>query len=235
MRRRVRRGRVVVAPLPSAFSPRERRVVDALRSPARAQAWLSSLPYNREPDGPTARSFRGVVAMGTAHCFEAAVSAAAVLEQHGFPPLLLDIESWDALDHVLFLFREDGRWGTVAKSRDPGLHGRRPEFRTLRDLVRSYQDPYVDLDGRITGFGVLDLRELPRGDWRLARRNLRYVEEALRELPHRAFRMPEARFRRFRAEYRAFKSRYPGRKPVRMYSGRDAWWGWPPPRRFRLS
>src|SRR5207253_755946 len=81
-------------------------------------------------------------------------------------------------DHVVFLFRAKSKFGSVARSRDPGLHGRKPVFRSVRDLVFSYVDPYVDRTGRINGYGVLDLRTL-RADWRLSPRNVWAVEQAL--------------------------------------------------------
>jgi hypothetical protein len=110
------------APPPrAAFTPGERRLVDRLRTPLAVQRWLNALPYNTEPGGETLRTFRGVVARGTAHCLEAALFAAVVLEQHGHPPLLLSFESQDRLDHVIFIYRGDGGWGSVARSRDPGL------------------------------------------------------------------------------------------------------------------
>ena len=77
------------------------------------------------------------------HCLEAA-SSAVILEQHGYPPLLLDLESYDLLNHLIFVFKEDGRWVSIARSRDKGLHGRKPVFRSLRDLAWSYFDTYID-------------------------------------------------------------------------------------------
>ena len=109
----------------------------------------------------------------------------------------LSFESQDGLDHVLFLFRERGRWGAVARSRDPGLHGRKPVFRSPRQLAASYQDAYVDLSGRVTGYAVADLRELGRYDWRLAERNVRKVEKLARRLsPPRRCRCRSARYQR---------------------------------------
>ena len=140
------------------FTEAEWRLMRRLPTPAKVQAWLRGLPYNYEERGETLRTFRTVARLGTAHCLEAALSAATIMEVHGYPPWLLDLESIDDLDHVVFLFRNGGGWGTVAKSRDPGLFGRRPVFRSLRDLVWSYFDPYIDMTGRINGFGVLDLR-----------------------------------------------------------------------------
>ena len=107
-----------------------------------------------------------MVRHGTAHCLEAALSAAVILEQHGYPPLVLSFESIDRLDHVIFVYRTATGWGSVARSRDPGLHGRRPVFATPRDLALSYVDPYVDYTGRVTGYAVVDLRVM--GDLRLA-------------------------------------------------------------------
>ena len=173
------------------LTPAERRLVRRLRTPRLVQRFLNALPYNTEPPpgGPTLRSLRGVVRHGTAHCLEAATAAAAILEQHGYPPLLLSFESIDALDHVLFVYRENGRWGSVARSRDPGLHGRKPVFRTARDLALSYVEPYVDFTGRITGYAVVDLGLLGSYDWRLSERSVWKVERLLLDYPHRPIRL----------------------------------------------
>ena len=145
------------------------------------------MPYNTEPPPgrATLRSFRGVVSHHTAHCLEAALAAAVILEQHGYPPLVLSFESIDNLDHVLFVYRHRGRWGSVARSRDPGLHGRKPVFRTARDLALSYVDPYIDFSGRVTGYAVVDLGVLGEYDWRLSEQNVWKVERLLLNYPHR--------------------------------------------------
>ena len=97
-----------------AFTATELRTIDALRTPRQVQRFLRAFPYNWEK---TIRTFRGVVGSGRAHCLEAVLFAATVLEQHGYPALALDLESQDGLDHVLFIYQENGRWGTVARSR----------------------------------------------------------------------------------------------------------------------
>jgi len=163
-----------------------------------------------------------VVRHGKAHCLEAALAAATILEQHGYPPLLLDLESQDALDHVLFLFQRRGRYGTVARSRDAGLHGRRPVFRTLRHLVMSYVDPFVDASGRVTGYGVLDLRTLRRSDWRLSAGNVWVVEQTLIRMPHRKLKTSDRRYRAAHRRYLAFREKYPQR-PVTYFANRHQW------------
>jgi hypothetical protein len=206
------------------FTHAERRLIQRLKTPLQVQRWLNTLPYNTEPPPgrATLRSFRGVVEHQTAHCLEAALSAAVVLEQHGYPPLVLSFESIDELDHVIFVYQRLGRWGSVARSRDPGLHGRKPVFATPRALAKSYLDTYVDLTGRVTAFTVVDLRRLGGYDWRLSERNVWKVERMLLDVPHKPLRMPEARFRSFRAAYRSFKAAHPDRKPL-FYEGRRAW------------
>jgi hypothetical protein len=139
------------APALVMFTPAERRLIRRLRTPILVQRFLNRLPYNTEPKpGPeTLRSLRQVLRHRTAHCLEAALAAACILEKHGFPPLVMSLKSADYLDHVIFVYREGGRWGSVARSRDPGLHGRKPLFRSARALAMSYFDPYIDFTGRL--------------------------------------------------------------------------------------
>jgi hypothetical protein len=198
--------------------------VGRLRTPLLVQRFLNDLPYNTEPPPgrATLRSFRGVLRHGTAHCLEAALTAATILEQHGYPPTVLSFESVDELDHVIFVYRRRGRWGSVARSRDPGLHGRKPVFATARALALSYVDPYVDFTGRVKGYAVVDLRVLGSYDWRLADTNVWKAERMLLNTPHRRIRMSARRYRRLLARYRAFRARFPDLKPL-DYRGRDTW------------
>lgn len=214
---------MTAAPPRSAFRPAEWRLIRRLRSPRDVQRFLNSLPYNTEPppDPATLRSFRGVARLRTAHCLEAAIAAAVILEQHGFPPMVMSLESVDGLDHVIFVYRQRGRWGSVARSRDPGLHGRQPVFRTLRHLALTYFDPFVDRTGCLKAYGAVDLRVLGSYDWRLSPGNVWKVERLLFEIPHRPIRSSKARVARLRAKYLAFKARYPDERPV--YYDRSTW------------
>ncbi|TLZ75215.1 MAG: hypothetical protein E6K08_09000 [Methanobacteriota archaeon] len=213
--------RTSLAPPRSAFTPRESAIIETANSPEKVQRWLESLPYNHEERGETLHTFRGVVRANKVHCLEGALCAATILEQHGYPPIVVDLESQDDLDHVVFLFRDGSRYGTVARSRDPGLHGRKPLFRSVRDLVYSYVDPFVDFTGRINGYGILDLRTL-RADWRLSTRNVWAVEQALIRMPHRRLQTSDARYRTWHARYKRYKARYPDRRP-KFYPSRHRW------------
>jgi hypothetical protein len=210
------------APPPlAAFAPAERRLLGRLRTPLQVQHFLNRLPYNHELEADSLRTFRGVVRYRTAHCLEGALTAACILEQQGLPPLLMSLKSADLLDHVIFVHRQGGRWGAVARSRDPGLHGRRAVFPTTRALAMSYFDPYIDFTGRIIGYAVYDLRRLAGCDWRLSSRNVWAVERALLRVPHEPLKGSRERVRRFRASYRRYWAEH--RKKPLFYSGREKW------------
>lgn len=206
-----------------ALSARERALLRRLRTPSAVQAWLNALPYNVEEDGETLRSFRGVVRANQAHCLEAALVAAVVLEHNGYPPLVMSLESQDNLDHVIFVYRANGRWGSVARSRDPGLHGRKPLFRTIRGLAYSYMDPYIDYTGRVLGYGVANLAEaMGRYDWRWSFENRWKVEQVLIDWPHVKLPSSTPRYRELKRRYRAYLAANHGRKPL-YYRGREKW------------
>jgi hypothetical protein len=204
------------------FTPAEWKVVQRLNTPAKVQRFFSEMPYNRETGGGTMRSFRELVKRKEVHCLEAAVGAAVILEQHGYPPLLLDLESVDLLDHVIFVFKQNGRWGSVARSRDIGLHGRKPVFRSLRDLAWSYFDPYVDFTGRLKSYGLTSLYELGNYDWRFSPRRMTKIEDHLRAIPHKPLHSSDTRYEKLLARYHKYKQRYPDRSPG-YYDGRKHW------------
>lgn len=204
------------------FTNAEWRLIERLDTPAKVQRFLTLMPYNWEKKGGTLRSFREVVKRKEAHCLEAAVGAAVILEQHGYPPLLLDIESWDLLDHVIFVYQQNGLWGSIGRSRDIGLHGRKPLFRSVRELVWSYFDPYVDFTGRIKGYGLTNLYDLGDYDWRFSSRRMIKIENHLREMKHKKLKSSDERYKKLLARYHRYKKRFPNRSP-RYYDNASQW------------
>jgi hypothetical protein len=213
------------------FTRAERALIARLNTPAKVQRWLNALPYNTEEDGETQHSFRPVIRLRKAHCMEAALFAAVVLEQHGYPPLVMSLESKDWLDHVIFIYHHPTGWGAIGRSRDPGLHGRKPRFKSVRQLAMSYYDPYVDHTGRLRGFGVADLREtMARYDWRLTEHNVWKVEQMLIDLPHKKIKSSDRRYRQLLKRYKEYRRTHDDRKPI-YYRARDKWE--PLPQEFR--
>ena len=209
-------------PTKKDFTKREWEIVQSHRTPEAVQRYLRTIPYNREKDGTTCFSFRRMLREQRAHCLEGALAAAVILEQHGYPPVVVSIESKDKLDHVLLLFKRNGRLGTVARSRDIGLHGRKPVFRSVRDLVNSYFEPYVDKTARITGYAVASLYDLGNYDWRFSMRNVWKVERYLQDIPHQPLYSSNARYKKALARYLEFHSQYPDRSPDYFYN-RSQW------------
>jgi hypothetical protein len=131
----------------------------------------------------------------TAHCLEGAIFAAAALRALGFPPLLLDLEAVQDTDHVVAVFRIDGRWGAIAKSNFAGLRYREPVYRGLRELAMSYFDGYMNLRGERTLRAYSAAVNLAGFDrvhpgWMTAADDLWWVAEFLAGIHHRALLTP---------------------------------------------
>jgi hypothetical protein len=146
-------------------------------TPQKVQKFLKTLDYNREKTGETVQSAQTILRTQKAHCLEASVLTAAILEEAGYPPLVLSIESKDLLCHAVFVFKTKTGWGAVAKSRFPGLHGRAPKFKNLKALVMSYYEPFVHREtAKIVGYSLVNLNDSGT-DWRFSKRNLWKLEQ----------------------------------------------------------
>ncbi len=173
-----------------------RALARRLRTPREVQRFLRKMSYNKEEHGETLRSALTSIKKKKAHCLEAAFIAAAVLEYHGYPPLVMSLESKDSLDHVVFIFKKGKKWGAVGRSRMEGLHGRAPVFKSLRALAYSYFDPFIDATGRVTAYGFCNL-DHSSGDWRYSSKNLWNVERHLIYMPHKKMKSSNLRYRRW--------------------------------------
>jgi hypothetical protein len=158
------------------FTPRELRALRALGSPGGIQRALDAMPYHA---ASTAWSPRAVLRERTAHCLEGAVFAAAALRVLGHPPLLLDLEAVQDTDHVI----------AVAKSNFSGLRYREPVYRSVRELVMSYFEGYVNLRGERTLRAYsrpVNLRRFDRAQpgWMVSDADLWWIAEHLVDVPH---------------------------------------------------
>jgi hypothetical protein len=171
-----------------------------LKTPRQVQNYLRRLPYNREKNRKTLSSAQTALRRGRLHCFEAAFAAASILEHHGYPPLVMSFDSQDNLDHVIYVFKEKGLWGAIARSRDEGLHGRPARYRSLRDLAWSYYDPYVDKSGKIIGYQIADLNDCG-ANWRTSKKNVWKAEKYLIELKHCRLKSSKTRYKKLLRDY----------------------------------
>ena len=134
------------------YTPRETKLFKSLDSPKKIQDFLAfKIRHNPAKDGVECRSPREVLKIGKAHCMEGALLAAAILEFHGYKPLLLDLRSTsDDLDHVVALFRQFGCWGAISKTNHAVLRYREPVYRSVRELALSYFHEYFLDNGKKT-------------------------------------------------------------------------------------
>ncbi len=170
------------------FEKGETLALKALKTPEKIQQFLDhDIAYNKEPDGETIRSPRRVLRDRVAHCLEGALFAAAALRVHGFPPLLLDLESVRDDDHVLAVFKQHGCWGAIAKSNYSGLRFREPVYRNLRELVMSYFESYFNISREKTLRNYsrpVQLSRFDGMDWMTAEEDLWLISDYLARIPH---------------------------------------------------
>jgi hypothetical protein len=185
-----------------AYTASELEIIRRCDTPEKVQHFLDTeIRYEVDPVSDyRLRCLRGVLRDRVAHCFEGALTAAAMLEYHGYPPLILCIEARD-IDHMVVLFRRDDLWGAVAHSRDVLLKWRAPEHPTPRDIVMSYYPHYYNVftedhgDLTIRGYTVVDFAQV-EGDWRTSEEDVLFVEEMLYGIPYVAL-FPQPKRQRF--------------------------------------
>ena len=167
--------------------PVEFAALRRLDTPQRIQSFLHGLRQNFEHDGESCRPVREVLRTGRAHCIEGAMLAAAALWVHGEPPLVLDMRAEHDFDHVVALFKRNGRWGAISKTNGIGLRWRDPVYRSLRELAMSYFHEYYN--GRahktLRDYSVpFDLRRIDSAAWVSGTKNCWLVGEKLDQIRH---------------------------------------------------
>jgi len=169
-------------------------------NPKAIQLFLKTFQYNRESDGATAKSAEIALLEKSTHCLEGTLIAAAIMEHHGHPPLILSMDSSDNINHAVFVFKTKTGWGAIGKSRCPGLHGRAPKFRSIRDLAWSYYDPFIDATGEMTGYLLLDLNESGT-DWRHSDKNLWKLDDFVVNVKYIKMKASRKRFKKHKKNY----------------------------------
>ncbi|MBK6899621.1 MAG: hypothetical protein IPH09_10245 [bacterium] len=162
----------------SALTAGERAAPDGLSTPRAVQDFLDGCAYSSDP---FYRCPLRVLRERRAHCFDGALFAAAALRRLGHPPRILDLLS-DGRDdeHLLALFKADGRWGAVAQSNFSGLRYREPVYASVRELAMSYFEPYYNLarERTLVGYtGPLSLAPFDRLRWTVSDEHLERIAE----------------------------------------------------------
>jgi hypothetical protein len=166
------------------WTKEETSFLQTMTDPDKIQGFLDSVDYNPVYE---CRSPRWVIKKKSAHCFEGALFAAAALEFNGYQPIIVDLKAYNDDDHVIAIFKEDGYWGSVAKSNFTSLRYREPVYRSLRELVMSYFDFYFNTDGdkSLRSYSVpLNLTMYNHRNWKTTDEDLEYIGDKLEQLRH---------------------------------------------------
>ncbi len=167
--------------LESHLTHEQRATLRGLDTPRKIQDYLDATPYSPEHAN---RCPLQVMNDRLAHCLDGAMFAAAALRRAGHPPLLLDMFPDPGMDddHVLAIFKQNGRFGAVAKSNFVGLRFREAVFSSLRELVMSYFEQFYNINGvktLRTYTRPLDLVRFDRLGWEYTTRGADAIEQAL--------------------------------------------------------
>lgn len=128
---------------------KELKTLKKLNTPAKIQDFINRIPVNFEIDGnETCMSPLSVLKSNKCHCIEGAFLAAACMWINKIgagKPLVVDIRGTrDDFDHVIAVFKIEGKWGAISKTNHAVLRYREPVYRDIRELVMSYFHEYTD-------------------------------------------------------------------------------------------
>jgi hypothetical protein len=159
----------------------QRELLRGLDTSVKIQAFLDTCAYVAEYDN---RCPARVLAERRAHCLDGALFAAAALRRIGYPPLVVDLFPDPGMDddHVLAIFKINGRYGSVAKSNFVGLRYHEPVYHSLRELIMSYFEQFYNVNGvktLRTHTPPLDLARFDRLGWEWNDRGADAIEKAL--------------------------------------------------------
>jgi hypothetical protein len=174
------------APSDFGLTRREAGLLSRLTPPWRIQRFLDGLDY--DVAGVACRSPRRILRERVVQCMDGALFAAAALRVQGHRPQLLDLEAVFDDDHVLALFRQNGCWGSIARSNYSGLRYREAIHTTIRSLVLSYFESYFNLRRQKTlrrYSRPVNLSRFDRLDWMTTEKDLWEIPEYLANVPHR--------------------------------------------------
>jgi hypothetical protein len=162
----------------------EKKIFCRLDTYVKIQDFLESIDYNLEENGDTFYSPRQVLRHRKANCIEGAVFAAACLYYNGQPPILgqLIVNHRKDDDHVLGLYKVDGLWGAISKTKYPALGFREPIFRNMREMALSYFESYFSYEGEKSLIGYtrpVDLRIFDKKSWVTEEKNVEYIADHL--------------------------------------------------------
>ena len=170
------------------LNKKEVKILKSLNTPGKIQDFLNKIPINFEENGDTCMSPRMVLKNWKAHCIEGAMLAAAALRINGEKPLVVDmVATKKDFDHVICVFKRDGRWGAIGKTNHAVLRYREPIYKSIRELVMSFFHEYFDDDGKknLRNYSLpVDLSRFDHFNWMASEEEVWYIPDYLEKIKH---------------------------------------------------
>lgn len=130
------------------FTREGQSVLDKLDTPEKIQKYIDEeVVYDPVKED---RSVRDVLKDRKAECYNGALFALACLLKHGYKVSIVELLARGDEEHILCVYKEGSRYGSIAQSKFLGLKSREPIYKSLHDLVVSYMEFYFAFDGRYT-------------------------------------------------------------------------------------
>jgi hypothetical protein len=166
----------------------ELRILKKLNTPQKIQDFLDKMKKNFEKDGDTDFPPRVVLKKRICHCLEGAVLAALAFRVNGYPPLLVDLRAnKNDFDHVIAVFKKDGKWGAISKTNYAVLRYREPIYNSIRELAMSYFHEYFDKKGRksLRSYSrPVNLKIFDKRGWMTTEEEIDYIPEYIDGVKH---------------------------------------------------
>ncbi len=167
---------------------KEIKILKSLNNPKKIQDFLNKIPINFEEKGDTCMSPKMVLKNHKAHCMEGAMLAAAALRVNGEKPLVIDMTATKKdFDHVVCVFKRNGKWGAIGKTNHAVLRYREPIYRDIRELIMSFFHEYFDDNGKKTlrSYSLpVNLERFDNLNWMASEEDIWFVPEYLAEIKH---------------------------------------------------
>ena len=170
------------------LNKKELVILKRLNTPKKIQDFINNIPINFDYRKDTCMSPRVVLRKNKCHCIEGAILAALCLRLNGKSPLILDLEANEKdYDHVIAVFKEDGKWGAISKTNHAVLRYRDPVYSSIRELVMSYFHEYNDKRGRknLRRYSLpVDLSMFDKKNWVSNEKDIWFIPEYLVKVKH---------------------------------------------------
>lgn len=170
------------------FTKKEEKIFKRLNTPRKIQDFLNKIPSTLDYRKDTCMSPRMVLKKKKCRCIEGALFAAAALHFHGYKPLVVDLKTTENdFEHVIAVFKKNGKWGAISKTNHVVLRYREPVYRDIRELVMSFFHEYFDNKGRknLRSFSMpIDLTRFDKKSWMTSEEDLWYIYDYLDKVKH---------------------------------------------------